>query len=124
MPHLTTTSAREFSMHGVTFSSYAASATGARTLAAWRADFAPHTPGQPHTMTEEEVLHVLDGRLEVELDDERFTAVAGDTVLVPEATMFRITNDTSDPASAWVTSLIGMRATMRDGEAVEPPWAQ
>lgn len=125
MPHLTAQSARTFSMHGVTFSSFAASASGATTLAAWRADFEPRTPGQPHTMSHEEVLHVLAGSLEVEVDDDRCTATAGDAVLVPAGAVFRVTNATDRPASAWVTTTLGMTATMADGgDLVTPPWAQ
>ncbi|WP_430332339.1 cupin domain-containing protein [Rhodococcus sp. ACT016] len=125
MAHLTDEEARVFQMHGVTFNSFAAGASGARTLAAWRADFSPDTPGQAHTMTEEEVLYVLGGALDVEIDDESFTARAGDCVLVPKGAVLRVTNATPEPASAWVTSLIGMKAAMHaGGDQIAPPWAQ
>lgn len=123
--HATTQDARTFEVHGVTFHSFVTSHTGATRLAAWRADFAPHTPGQAHSMSEEEVFHCLAGTLEVELDADRFTVRAGESVLVPAGTVFRVSNDTGEPAQAWVTSLIGMRATMQaDGSELAPPWAQ
>jgi len=125
MVHLPEKEARVFQMHGVTFNSFAATASGARTLAAWRADFSPNTPGQAHTMTKEEVLYVLRGALDIELDDESFTAGVGDCVVVPEGALFRVTNATPEPASAWVTSLIGMKAAMQaGGDRIAPPWAQ
>ncbi|MDG3008980.1 cupin domain-containing protein [Rhodococcus sp. D2-41] len=125
MAHLTDEKARAFEMHGVTFTSFAAGATGARTLAAWRADFAPDTPGQAHTMAKEEVLYVLSGVLDIEIDDERFTAEAGDCAIVPAGAVLRVTNSTPEPAGAWVTSLIGMTASMQaGGDRIAPPWAQ
>lgn len=125
MTYLPDEKARAFEMHGVTFNSFAAGATGARTLAAWRADFSANTPGQAHTMTAEEVLYVLDGALDIEIDDESFTARAGDCVLVPQGALLRVTNSTPEPASAWVTSLIGMKVAMQaGGDRIAPPWAQ
>ncbi|MFT4199878.1 cupin domain-containing protein [Gordonia sp. (in: high G+C Gram-positive bacteria)] len=124
MTHLTTANARSFDLHGVTFHSFAASHSGATRMAAWRADFPPHTPGTAHSMTDEEVLHVLDGRLDVEVDDERFTVEPGDAVLVPTGARFRVSNNSDQPARAWVATPLGMNAVMGDGQHVAPPWAQ
>lgn len=125
MPHLTEAAATAFDLHGVTFRSYASSRSGAQTLAAWRADFSPDTPGAAHTTTEEEVLHVLSGALAVELGDERFTASTGDAVLIPAGTRFRISNPGDLPARAWVTTTLGMKAELTaDGVQIAPPWAQ
>ncbi len=125
MVHLVGEQARAFHMHGVAFTSFASSVSGARSLAAWRADFEPNTPGQAHTMTEEEVLYIISGALDVELGGESFTAVTGDAVLVPSGAVLRVTNSTAEPASAWVTTLVGMTATMSGGGAqIAPPWAQ
>lgn len=125
MPHLTSSHTRTFHAHGVDFHSYVSSASGAAQLGAWRAEFAAHTPGQAHRMTHEEVLYLLDGSLEVEVDAERFVAVAGDAVLVPAGASFRVTNSADAPAAAWVTTPLGMAATMElDGQRLRPPWAQ
>lgn len=125
MPHLTAGNARRFDLHGVAFHSFAASASGATRLAAWRADVAPGTPGQAHTMTEEETLYVLAGTLTVEVGDERFEANAGDAVLVPAGTRFRLSNTSESPAQLWVNTLLGMKAEMdSDGDLIAPPWAQ
>lgn len=125
MPHLTSASARSFHVHGVDFHSYVSSAAGAAQLGAWRAEFAPGTPGQAHRMTHEEVLYLLQGSLEVEVDAAQFTARAGDVVLVPAGALFRVGNSSDDLASAWVTTSLGMAATMEaDGQRLTPPWAQ
>ncbi|GAA3836418.1 cupin domain-containing protein [Brevibacterium ammoniilyticum] len=124
MPHLTARTARTFTTHGVTFTSFAGSATGAESLGAWRADFAPRTPGLAHTMSEEEVLHVLTGTLDIELAEDSFTVVAGEAVIVPAGERFRVSNETDEPAQAWVVTPLGMTATLETGEAMTPPWAQ
>lgn len=125
MPHLRTTNARSLALHGVTFTSFVSSASGAARLAAWRADFHPETPGQAHTMSEEETFYVLAGNLDVELGDDHFRATAGDAVLVPAGAVFKVSNNTTEPAQAWVTSLLGMKATLHPaGQEITPPWAQ
>lgn len=125
MAHLTQDTAVAHQLHGVTFHSFAASRTGATSIAAWRADFPPHTPGTTHSMTTEEVLHVLRGALDVEVGDDGFTACAGDAVLVPSGTRFRVSNNGDEPAQAWVTTPLGMNAVMGDeDQRVAPPWAQ
>lgn len=125
MAHLAGSAVRSHQLHGVRFDSYASSATGSTRLAGWRASFPPATTGQAHTMSEEEVLYVLSGRLDIEIDEERFTAEAGDAALVPAGALFKVGNHSDVEASAWITSLIGMRATMQaEGQAITPPWAQ
>lgn len=125
MPHLTARAAPSFAIHGVDFTSYASSASRAQELAAWRADFAAHTPGQPHRMDREEVMLVLAGQLDVEVGEEHFLAVVGEAVLIPAGALFRVSNLTDEPASAWVTTSLGMSAQMEaTGERLSPPWAQ
>lgn len=125
MSHLTPETAVTHHLHGVTFHSFAAGRNGATSIAAWRADFPPHTPGTAHSMTAEGILHVLAGTLDVEVGDEGFTARVGDAVLVPAGTRFRVSNNGDDPAQAWVTTTLGMNAVLGDGDQrVAPPWAQ
>lgn len=125
MPLLTHDTACTYTMHGVTFTSHANSSTGATRLAGWSAQFDPRTPGQEHRMSSEELLHVLDGSLDIEIDGDAFTAGAGDTVLVPARAAFRVSNVTDQPARAWVVTTLGMTATMTtDGTTINPSWAQ
>lgn len=125
MPLLAPEAAQTYSLHGVTFAAHANSGTGAAQLAGWSAAFEPGTPGQEHRMTREEVLHVLEGELDIEIDGEAFAAPAGSTVLVPAGAAFRASNLGAAPARAWVVTTIGMTATMcEDGAEIVPPWAQ
>lgn len=124
MPHCTTATTQSFHLHDVTFTSYVSSASGATRLAAWRTDISPQTPGKAHSMSQEECLYVLAGDLDIEIDDERFTATAGEAVLVPAGSRFRLSNNTDRAAQTWVTTLLGMTATLDGGEEFTPPWAQ
>lgn len=126
MPLLNQATIQTYSMHGVTFTAYANSATGAAQLAGWCADFAPGTSGQRHRVSAEELLHVLEGRLEIQIDHDVFEASAGETVLVPAGAAFRVSNAADVPARAWVVTTLGLTATMEDsdGTTLAPPWAQ
>jgi quercetin dioxygenase-like cupin family protein len=125
MSRLTHAASQSFRLHGTEFHSYASSRSGAAELGGWRADFAPHTPGQAHSMSREELILVLAGALDVELGQERFTARQGDAILVPAGSLFRVSNNADRAAQAWVVTTLGMTATMaRDQQLVTPPWAQ
>lgn len=125
MPLIRSTEARTHTMHGVTFTAHATTVTGAEQLAGWSARFEPHTPGRPHRMSQEEILRIMDGSLAVTIDDEAFTAEAGDCVVVPAGASFCVSNLSDSPATAWVVTTLGMTATMTEGGAtISPPWAQ
>lgn len=125
MTHLIGSTMRSQQLHGVSFTPYANSQNGTQRLAAWLADFPPQTPGTAHSMTEEEILFLVTGTLTIEIDDESFEAQAGDAVVVPAGSAFRVSNDSELPAQAWVTTTLGMTAQMLDsGQNVTPPWAQ
>ena len=125
MMHLSAQRADDYGMHGVTFRSFARSATGATQVGAWQAEFAPETPGEPHRMSVEEVLRVLSGQLRVEIDEEALDVVAGEAVVVPAGALLRVSNTTLEPAAAWVVTPLGMTVTMEaDGARFAPPWAQ
>jgi quercetin dioxygenase-like cupin family protein len=125
MNRATPAHARTFSVHGVTFRSFVRSATGSTQLAAWRAEFAPRTPGRPHRMSTEEILHVLEGELHVDVDGDAVDVAAGEAVAVPPGALLTVDNRRDEPAAAWVTTPLGMTATMEaDGSALTPPWAQ
>lgn len=116
---------RTYAMHGVTFTSYASTLSGAKELAGWCADFPPGTAGMPHSMSHEELLFILSGRLRIQIDQDVFEAHAGDTVLVPAGATFTLNNNSDAPASAWVVTAIGMTATLtKDGTQLAPAWAQ
>jgi quercetin dioxygenase-like cupin family protein len=111
-------------LHGSTFHSYAAPATGSRELCAWRLEVPPGTVGAPHRVSREEVFLILGGRLTVTLDGVTGDLTPGDVLLVPAGAELRADNLSDGVVTAWVTTSVGLRATMADGSAVSPPWAR
>ena len=119
-------------LHGARFTSYAAPSRGSQELCAWRLDVPPGSPGQPHTVTREEVVFVLAGTLHVSLSDGPETIDAaqpqpgrpGDAVVIPQGSTLRVANHGPEPASAWVTTSVGLEAVLPDGTKLTPPWTR
>ena len=111
-------------MPGSTCRSYAAPATGSEELCAWRLDVEPGTEGVAHRVSREEVFLLLGGRLTVTLDGVTGDLAAGDALVVPAGSELRADNRTGEVATAWVTTSVGLRATMADGSSISPPWVR
>lgn len=133
-------------LHGSVFASYAAPATGSHELCAWRLEVPAGSSGVPHTVSREEVLLVLDGTLRVTLTGgegpggggepggavgpagepagKPVEAASGDVIVVPAGAVFRIDNPGAEPASAWVTTSVGLEAVLPDGSKIQPPWVR
>lgn len=124
MPIIREADAVPHHLHGATFHSFAAPASGSRELCAWRLEVAAGTPGQAHHVSQEEVLLLLSGRLTVTVDDVPGTLSSGEAVLVPAGSSVRVDNDFAEPATAWVTTRVGLRATLADGSTISPPWVR
>ena len=123
MAVITRADAPSHEMNGVTFTALASPRRGSSETSVWQVEVPPGTPGAPHEMTREEILVVVAGRAAVRLGDERFEAAAGDTIVVPPATMFELTNAGDDPLRAIVCLPVGGQARMGD-DTFTPPWAQ
>ncbi|MFB7664239.1 cupin domain-containing protein [Kitasatospora sp. NPDC056138] len=123
MPIVSTDQATVHEIHGARFVSYAAPATGSTELCAWRLEIAAGTPGVEHTITREEVLHVLSGAPVVTLDGERTALGPGDTVIAPAGVRLKVDNPGEQAAHAWVTTGTGLQARLADGSVLTPPWA-
>jgi quercetin dioxygenase-like cupin family protein len=115
-------------LHGARFSSYAAPARGSQELCAWRLDVAPGTQGVPHVVSREEVLLVLAGTLHVTVGTGAGAAAEasgpGDVIVVPPGASLRIDNPGDEQATAWVTTSVGLEATLADGSTLSPPWVR
>ena len=111
-------------MHGTSFTSYASPERGSRELCAWRVEIPGHTEGVPHHVSREEVLYVLGGTLRVTVNGDAADAAAGDVVLVPAGAQFGASNQTDDPATAWVTTTVGFAGVLPDGSWFTPPWTR
>jgi mannose-6-phosphate isomerase-like protein (cupin superfamily) len=126
MPVIHAADAVAHDMHGSRFTSYAAPARGSTELCAWRLDVPAGSQGTAHAVSREEILFVLSGTLLVTLDsgpDEvGVPSRAGDAILVPPGSSVRIDNPGGEPASAWVTTSVGLEAVLPDGSRLSPPW--
>jgi quercetin dioxygenase-like cupin family protein len=123
MPVIRSGEATVHELHGVRFVSYANPATGSRELAAWRGEIPARTPGQAHTVTREEILHVLDGALRFTIDGEVHDLTAGDVLVVHAGSTLRVDNVSDALAHIWTTTTLGLEAVMADGTRIRPPWA-
>jgi quercetin dioxygenase-like cupin family protein len=122
MPVLRAADAAGYDVHGSRFDSYVSPRNGGRELCAWRLSVPAGSLGVPHRPTRDEVLLVLDGRLQVTLDGETSTVGAGDAVLVQSGCELRVDGGT-DGGAAWVTTTPGLQAVTADGQRLTPPWA-
>jgi mannose-6-phosphate isomerase-like protein (cupin superfamily) len=128
MPVIHAADAVAHDMHGSRFTSYAAPARGSAELCAWRLDVPAGRQGTAHGVSREEILFVLGGTLLVTLGDGPDAASVacrtGDAIVVPAGSSVRIDNPGDEPASAWVTTSVGLEAVLPDGSRLSPPWVR
>ncbi|MFE0356792.1 cupin domain-containing protein [Streptomyces nigra] len=124
MPVVRPSEAVVHEMHGARFVSYATPLTGSRELCAWRGEVPAGTRAPAHTVSKEEILHVLDGGLRVTLDGETTDVTAGDTLIVNAGATLTVENPGTRSAITWVTTLVGLEAELADGTRIAPPWAR
>ena len=122
MPIIQASQAVVHELHGTSFTSYARPTSGSTELCGWRVEIPGHTEGVAHRVAREELLYVLSGTVRVGLDDHWADAAAGDAIVVPAGTMFRVDNLVGEPMIAWVTTTTGFGAIMADGSWLTPPW--
>jgi quercetin dioxygenase-like cupin family protein len=111
-------------MHGTSFTAYASPARGSRELCAWHIEIPGHTEGVRHHVSREEVLYVLSGTIRASLDGQAEDATAGDVIVVPAGARFGADNLADEPATAWVTTSVGLLGVLPDGSWITPPWTQ
>ncbi|MEU3663018.1 cupin domain-containing protein [Streptomyces sp. NPDC032940] len=110
-------------IHGVRFVSYAAPRSGSRELCAWRGEIPAGTKAPAHTVSREEIFHLLTGELLITLDGRTERVTAGDTVIINRGATLSVENPTARPATSWVTTSVGLEAELADGSRITPPWA-
>jgi mannose-6-phosphate isomerase-like protein (cupin superfamily) len=127
MPVIRAADAVVHELHGTRFTSYASSASGSAELCVWRVDLpepaAEPSPGVPHRISREEVFVIIDGAVRVNLDDASHVLGPGDVAVAPAGAHISIDNLGPGPASAWVSTGLGLEAMMADGSRISPPWA-
>ncbi|MER6471804.1 cupin domain-containing protein [Streptomyces collinus] len=123
MPVIRSSEAVTHEIHGARFVSYATPLSGSRELCAWRGEIPPGTKAPTHTVSREEIFHLLVGELLIGLDGHTERISAGDTVIVNAGAALTIENPTGHTAISWVTTSVGLEALLADGTRVTPPWA-
>ncbi|RPF32371.1 cupin domain-containing protein [Streptomyces sp. TLI_185] len=123
MPVIRTSEAVTHAIHGARFVSYATPLTGSKELCAWRGEIPAGTKAPFHTVSREEIFHLLIGELLITLDGRTDRITAGDTVIVNPGATLGVENPTDQTAISWVTTSIGLEAVLEDGTRITPPWA-
>jgi quercetin dioxygenase-like cupin family protein len=123
MPVIRSSEAVTHEIHGARFVSHATPLTGSKELCAWRGEIPAGTKAPAHTVNREEIFHLLDGELLITLDDETHRITAGDTLIINPGATLSVENPTDRTAISWVTTSIGLQATLADGTVITPPWA-
>ncbi|WP_406446603.1 cupin domain-containing protein [Streptomyces sp. NBC_01613] len=123
MPVIHTSDAVTHEIHGARFVSYATPLSGSKELCAWRGEIPPGTKAPEHTVSREEIFHLLIGELLITLDGRTDRITAGDTVIVNPGATLGVENPTDQTAISWVTTSIGLEATLTDGTRITPLWA-
>ena len=124
MPVIHADQAAVHQMHGTSFTAYASPVRGSRELCAWHIEIPGHTEGVRHRVSREEVLYVLSGTIRASLDWQAEDAAAGDVIVVPAGARFGVDNPGDEPATAWVTTSVGLLGVLPDGSWISPPWTQ
>jgi quercetin dioxygenase-like cupin family protein len=122
MPIIRGADAVTYEIHGVSFLAYANPATGSSQLSAWTTHIPAGTVGVPHTISHEEVFRLVTGRLRLTIDGEVADLEVGDVAVAPPGSTIGVDNIGDETASMWVTTSVGLRATMADGSELAPPW--
>ncbi|CCK31196.1 hypothetical protein BN159_6817 [Streptomyces davaonensis JCM 4913] len=123
MPVIRSSDAVTHEIHGARFVSYATPLSGSKELCAWRGEVPPGMKGPAHTVSKEEILHVLIGSLRVTLDGDTTDISAGDTLIINAGSTLALENPTDQTALTWVTTSVGLTADLADGTRITPPWA-
>ena len=124
MPIIRAADAITYDLHGSRFTSYAAPARGSAELCAWHLEVAPGSGGAPHRVNREEVLRVLTGELVFTIDGHAETLGPDDVAVFPAGSTVNVANPAAGPATVWVTTSVGLEATMADGTVLSPPWVR
>ncbi|MGC9499158.1 cupin domain-containing protein [Streptomyces sp. WG7] len=123
MPIIRSSEAVTHEIHGARFVSYATPRTGSKELYAWRGEIPAGTKAPAHTVSREEIFHLLTGELLITLDGRTERVTAGDTVIINRGATLAVENPTDRTATSWVTTSVGLQAELADGTRLTPPWA-
>jgi quercetin dioxygenase-like cupin family protein len=93
-------------------------------LAVWRAEMAPGAAGPDHVVDVEQILVVIEGRLDAEVGDETHALAAGDSLVLPAGVRRRLHTAGDAPVAFLACSPGGAIATAAGRDPVTIPWAR
>ncbi|WP_040811684.1 cupin domain-containing protein [Nocardia concava] len=102
----------------------AAPSRGSKENSVWRFTLEPGNPGHAHAVSREEIFVALAGAARIEIDGETSDFVAGDALVIPPETVFKLSVPGDEPFEAVAILPVGAYAQAPGGERVSPPWAQ
>ncbi|MBO2451732.1 cupin domain-containing protein [Actinomadura barringtoniae] len=124
MPIISGAAAPTFNAPQATCVGLASPSRGAKETCAWRATIAPGAAGHEHSVEREEIFVALAGAGRVTIEGEVLALGAGDALVVPAHTPFKLANPGDEPLELVCVLPVGARAYVAGEEPFTPPWAE
>ncbi|MVU79314.1 cupin domain-containing protein [Nocardia sp. ET3-3] len=124
MPLIKSADAPTFEGPGMTAIGLAAPSRGSKENSVWRFTLRPGNEGHAHAVSREEIFVALAGSARIEMDGETRDFRAGDALVIPADTVFKLSVPGEEPFEAVAILPVGAYAQAPGGERVSPPWAQ
>jgi quercetin dioxygenase-like cupin family protein len=122
MPVIYSAKAKVFEMPGVKFTGLAAPQTGSKENSAWRFSLTPNSEGTLHKVTREEIVVVIRGTAKAEIGKETHMISAGDAIIIPAHTNFKLSNTTAETFEGVAMIPVGAQAIIGNEPPFTPPW--
>ena len=123
MPVLPRPIAPTHEIPGASFTSLATPTTGSVDTAVWEVRLEPGHAGVPHELTRQEVFVITSGNGRASIAGVDHAVRAGDVVVVPSATQFRLESSVDEPLVALCCFPTDGKAVLGGTEPFTPPWA-
>jgi quercetin dioxygenase-like cupin family protein len=122
MPVIYATKAKTYEMPGVSFKGLAAPQTGSKENSAWTFSLTPKSEGTLHQVTREEIMIATKGKAFAEIGKDKFEFSAGDAIIIPPHTDFRLSNKSTEEFQGVALIPVGAQAVIGDEAPFTPPW--
>jgi len=124
MPIISGATAPTFNAPQATCVGLASPSRGAKETCMWRVTIEAGAAGHEHSVEREEVFVALAGTALVTIEGEDRPFGAGDALVVPAHTPFKLANPGDEPLELVCVLPVGTRAYVAGEEPFTPPWVQ
>ncbi|WP_433668107.1 cupin domain-containing protein [Nocardia sp. CA-136227] len=124
MPLIKSADAPTFEAPLMTATGLASPSRGSEENSVWRFTMHPGNPGHAHAVSREEIFVALAGAARVEMDGRTCDFRAGDALVIPANTVFKVSVPGDEPFEAVAILPVGAYAQAPGGDRVSPPWAR